>query len=265
MKKAFTLIELLVVITIIVVIFSLVMTAGPKVLAIARTRSCLNNVRQLCTAAIAYSNDDAYGRMPGPCPRAKYQDNRGNTAGGNRLTSWDKALARKLGIENRPRNFYDRDVVRDFGEESGKNTYYTSALKVFTCVEDPSYAITQNAEGIIRSYLLNIGKPGEVNREGDAIYANRITNPQETILFMECHKLAKEEQYKYFGSANGEGITYLTTQNAAEFYEDEDGEYIMHGTSGNPLFTIGTVDGGARTITVDELTSDDYFLMRHRK
>lgn len=264
MKNKFTLIELLAVIGIIGILFTLVLTTGPKVLAIAKLRTCTSNLRQLGLAATAYANRDSRSRLPGPCPRARFEDSHGNVAGGNDLTSWDKALATQMGIENRPKNYYHTNVVKDFGAETGKMTYYTKALNVFTCPIDPIYAKTESAEGIVRSYLLNIGDD-EINPKGDAIFVGRISNPSDTALFVESHSPGKGNTYKYFGSPNEEGGTYVTVKTIGRYIHEGENDYIMHGSNGMPTFNICCFDGSTRLITVRDLMQDKYRILRHKK
>jgi len=61
-KKRFTLVELLVVIAIIAILAGLLIPSIVSILITAKQAECLNNLRQIGTAIIAYSN--TYGEMP---------------------------------------------------------------------------------------------------------------------------------------------------------------------------------------------------------
>lgn len=61
--QAFTLVELLVCVSIITVLVSLILVAGPKAMQIAKTTKCLNNLRSLHGGIMLYATDNE-GRLP---------------------------------------------------------------------------------------------------------------------------------------------------------------------------------------------------------
>src|SRR5450756_2436576 len=64
-KSAFTLIELLTVMAIIAVLAGMILSAVGRVNNSARKAQCLNNLKQLITGSLMYSDDNSSGSLTG--------------------------------------------------------------------------------------------------------------------------------------------------------------------------------------------------------
>ena len=193
---AFTLIELLVVLAIIALLAGMLLPALGRSKATAQSASCLNNMRQLQLAVIAYAQDHEDRFIP------------------NRSTN-DNLIIRNL-----PGSWILGNAQRDTDPATitqGALFSYVQATPVYRCPSDKSTVTGNKSLPRLRTYALSswLGSefqsyglvvPNEVNPRRQKFRLSQVRKPESVFTFIDEHEDAIDDGVYVSQSVLGPGL-----------------------------------------------------------
>jgi Tfp pilus assembly protein PilE len=166
--KKFTLIELLIIIAIIGILCTLLIPSLRKARDEAITAVCLSNQKQIATAEYSYISANNGSFTPS------------SLASPYNHVSYDDLLSSYLGVDL---------TIAQQKNTLGKNNILAKKLEsFFLCPNDDIKIVSKFSSHARRSYALNAaGGFKGLGYNGWSIKYTKVTNPAETIMFVEQH------------------------------------------------------------------------------
>lgn len=156
-RRAFTLVELLVVIAIIAILAAILLPVLQAAQERARRIYCMNNLKQLGLAWVAYSNDNADKIMSNPAAAGLGYTASGSGNANSNLQNWVNGYLSYANLT--PDNTNTTYLVQAL-----TGPYCNYSIKVFKCPDDTG-KVPENDGGMyerVRSYSINYCMEGDV-------------------------------------------------------------------------------------------------------